>query len=38
MIFSISYWNDSLKDRECAKLEIIIKDSTTYNFISQQDI
>lgn len=38
LFFSISYWNDSLRNSECAKLEIVIKDSTTYSFITPKDI
>ncbi len=35
---SIIYWNDTLKSNECVNLEIIIKDSNTYNFVDKLDI
>lgn len=38
ILFSIVYWNDSLKGSECTRLEIVIKDSTSYNFLDKQDI
>ena len=38
ILFSIIFWNDSLKSSECARLEIVIKDSATYNFITDKDI
>lgn len=38
IVFSIIYWNGTIKNSECTKLEIVIKDSARYNFLDKQDI
>ncbi len=38
ILVSIVYLNSSIKTEECVQLEIIVKDSAKYSFISKQDV